>query len=101
MEDYVYQAWPAWFYGPDGAAEIFECAEDVPAGWVDHPSKVADAPQPEPEPEPVEEREPTEEEVSADENVLADEPEAVVEDEPVRRGRGRPRKEETPEGSEF
>lgn len=91
--------WPAWYYGPDGTAEIFGCEEDVPAGWVDHPSKVDGAPQP--EPEPVKEREPTEEEAVADENVLADEPEAVVENEPVRRGRGRPRKEETPEGSEF
>lgn len=32
--------WPGWFYGPDGAAEIFQCREDVPAGWEDHPSKV-------------------------------------------------------------
>lgn len=32
---------PSWRYGPDGAAEIFERAEDVPAGWVDHPCKCA------------------------------------------------------------
>ena len=32
--------WPGWFYGPDGAAAIFQCREDVPAGWEDHPSKV-------------------------------------------------------------
>jgi len=32
--------WPGWFYGPNGAAEIFQCREDVPAGWEDHPSKV-------------------------------------------------------------
>lgn len=37
---YEYQAWPAWFYGPKGHAGIFEDAESVPAGWVDHPSKV-------------------------------------------------------------
>lgn len=33
-------SWPAWFYGPNDAAEIFEKAEDVPAGWVDHPALV-------------------------------------------------------------
>lgn len=32
--------WPAWFYGPDGAAEIFQSEADVPKGWEDHPSKV-------------------------------------------------------------
>lgn len=32
--------WPAWYYGPNDAAEIFESADDVPAGWVDHPAKV-------------------------------------------------------------
>jgi hypothetical protein len=32
---------PSWRYGPDGAAEIFEHEEDVPAGWVDHPAKLA------------------------------------------------------------
>lgn len=26
--------WPAWFFGPDGAAGIFERVEDVPEGWV-------------------------------------------------------------------
>lgn len=31
---------PAWMYGPNDAAEIFESADDIPAGWVDHPSKV-------------------------------------------------------------
>lgn len=30
---------PAWFYGPDGQARIFDCAEDIPAGWVDAPCK--------------------------------------------------------------
>ncbi len=33
--------WPAWFYGPNGAAEVFESAKEVPAGWKDHPSKVS------------------------------------------------------------
>ena len=32
--------WPSWRYGPGGQAAIFECAEDVPKGWEDHPSKV-------------------------------------------------------------
>lgn len=35
---------PAWFYGPDGAACIFERAEDIPAGWVDSPAKVGAEP---------------------------------------------------------
>lgn len=35
--------WPGWFYGPDGEAEIFQCRDDVPAGWEDHPSKVNSA----------------------------------------------------------
>ena len=33
--------WPSCFYGPNGEAEVFASAEDVPAGWADHPSKVA------------------------------------------------------------
>lgn len=32
--------WPAWFYGPDGAKEVFNNEDEVPAGWQDHPSKV-------------------------------------------------------------
>lgn len=45
---------PAWRYGPNGAAEIFETEADVPEGWVDHPSLVVDlAPEPEPLPEPL------------------------------------------------
>jgi|688.fasta_scaffold1575509_1 hypothetical protein len=31
---------PAWFYGPNGEAEIFNDPSDVPAGWRDHPFKV-------------------------------------------------------------
>lgn len=31
---------PSFRYGPDGAAQVFQCAADVPAGWVDHPSKL-------------------------------------------------------------
>lgn len=27
-----------WFYGPNGEAEIFHDAADVPAGWLDHPN---------------------------------------------------------------
>jgi len=33
-------SYPAWFYGPNGAREIFNSDEEVPAGWHDHPSKV-------------------------------------------------------------
>ncbi len=32
-------AWPSWRYGPNQEAEIFQRAEDVPAGWKDHPRK--------------------------------------------------------------
>lgn len=32
-------AWgPAWMYGPNGEAAIFERPEDVPAGWTDSPA---------------------------------------------------------------
>lgn len=31
---YIYQAWPAWHYGPNGEAEIFNAAEEVPPGWT-------------------------------------------------------------------
>jgi hypothetical protein len=30
---------PTYFYGPKGESAIFESANDVPAGWLDHPSK--------------------------------------------------------------
>lgn len=33
--------WPSWRYGPDGACKVFDREEDAPAGWEDHPSKVA------------------------------------------------------------
>ena len=33
--------WPSWRYGPNGEAEIFKTADDVPEGWFDHPSKHA------------------------------------------------------------
>lgn len=33
--------WPGWYYGPDGAAEIFNGPDEVPEGWEDHPAKVA------------------------------------------------------------
>lgn len=53
-------SWPAWFYGPAGAAAIFATAGAVPAGWADHPSKVAEtakpakaAPTPTPAPAPA------------------------------------------------
>jgi hypothetical protein len=31
---------PSWRYGPGDQARIFDCAEDVPKGWQDHPSLV-------------------------------------------------------------
>lgn len=33
--------WPAWRYGPNGAADVFNDESEVPHGWKDHPSKVA------------------------------------------------------------
>jgi hypothetical protein len=33
-------SFPAWFYGPEGAARIFERADDVPEGWADAPAKI-------------------------------------------------------------
>lgn len=35
--------WPAWRYGPGGQGGVFECEDDVPSGWKDHPSKVGGA----------------------------------------------------------
>lgn len=35
---------PAWFYGPNGDAQIFESAEDVPQGWADAPGKAPTKP---------------------------------------------------------
>mgnify|MGYP007100092968 CR=1 FL=1 len=31
--------YPGWRYGPNGEAEIFQCAEDVPEGWYDTPQE--------------------------------------------------------------
>jgi hypothetical protein len=31
--------WPSWRFGPNGEAEIFECEEQVPEGWLDSPAK--------------------------------------------------------------
>lgn len=43
-------SWPAWRFGlgPDGAVQqrIFARPEDVPAGWVDSPAKLAAPAQP-------------------------------------------------------
>lgn len=30
---------PAWYYGPNGEAEIFKTHDAVPQGWLDHPAK--------------------------------------------------------------
>jgi hypothetical protein len=34
--------WPAWYYGPGGVGQVFDSADEVPAGWVDHPADAAD-----------------------------------------------------------
>ncbi len=31
--------YPGWRYGPNGEAQIFQCAEDVPEGWYDTPQE--------------------------------------------------------------
>lgn len=36
--------WPGWYYGPKGAAEIFNGPDEVPDDWEDHPSKVGSKP---------------------------------------------------------
>lgn len=35
---------PACYYGPGDKRKIFHSADDVPEGWVDHPSKLPPAP---------------------------------------------------------
>ena len=30
---------PAWFYGPNGEAAIFNTADEIPASWADAPGK--------------------------------------------------------------
>lgn len=34
---YEYKAWPAWRYGPDGAAQVFGGPDEVPEGWTNIP----------------------------------------------------------------
>lgn len=53
------QNWPSWRYGPNGQAQIFEHEEQVPEGWEDHPSKVAQTEEPEEE-KPARRRKPAE-----------------------------------------
>jgi hypothetical protein len=38
-----HDSFPSWRYGPDGKSAVFESEADVPAGWEDHPSKLAGA----------------------------------------------------------
>lgn len=47
--------WPSWRFGPGGKKAVFESEDDVPAGWVDHPSKVGKA-EPKAEPKPATKR---------------------------------------------
>jgi hypothetical protein len=35
--------WPRWHFGPGGKEGVFDCADDVPQGWVTHPSLVKEA----------------------------------------------------------
>ena len=43
LEEVIMKKWPAWYYGPDGQAAIFENADNVPSGWVDDPRKLGKA----------------------------------------------------------
>ncbi len=47
------KSWPSWRYGPNGQADVFSSPEEVPNGWVDHPSLVAEAKAPKPPAAPV------------------------------------------------
>lgn len=40
---YEFQAWPAWFYGPEGQSRVFNNPEEVPDGWVDYDEFAAGA----------------------------------------------------------
>lgn len=40
---YLYQEWPAFFYGPNGEADIFNSKEEVPKGWKPEPPPPAEA----------------------------------------------------------
>lgn len=42
MDDDNKTTWPAWFYGPEGASQVFQNEDEVPEGWVDHPNKVGE-----------------------------------------------------------
>ena len=37
MDDKI-KRWPSWRYGPQGEAQVFASAGEVPAGWKEHPS---------------------------------------------------------------
>lgn len=59
---YVYQAWPAWRYPPEGGeGQVFNAPDEVPEGWTNIPpgtSTAEDEPAPAAPPaEPVEQRE--------------------------------------------
>lgn len=50
----VSTGWPAWRYGPNEQAAIFQTEADVPKGWADHPSKAFTPAPVEQKPAPVE-----------------------------------------------
>jgi hypothetical protein len=50
---YYYQGWPAWRYGPNGEAEVFESGDQVPEGWTDAPVEHDDREPELPLPEPA------------------------------------------------
>lgn len=52
QEDTVQVDTRVWAYGPNGQAQIFDHAEQIPEGWEDHPSKV-EKPKREPRPAPT------------------------------------------------
>jgi hypothetical protein len=35
-----HQEYPKWAYGPEGQSGVFNSEDEIPAGYVDHPSKL-------------------------------------------------------------
>lgn len=40
---YEHQDWPRWMYDSHGTGRIFDKAEDVPEGWLDHAPTIVGA----------------------------------------------------------
>ena len=91
-QPYVYQAWPAWRYGPDGEAAIFDGPDDVPEGWGTTPTPLPVAFQVDPPQEISDEEETDEGSPEAGDPAEAGQEEGQT---LTPRKRGRPRKDES------